>query len=257
MSNGDHVRKSHIHRIYQDDDQNSDTWIDIERIDEIWTTEKQNFPWIEKHWIFDWDSFDPDVTDGSVTKKEVHDPNAKTSTIKVPVRNQVLVETGKGFKWRQFRHIFVNTPENNTRTVHARKVLHYDVPDASLDDNKQPFRNPDDYLGSLGSVDKDQYVRAEVLDSYLTEEATGAAWQSKKWAVNSDDDSLLKDPLKDDGGGAGGVPGIDDDNGAGDMDPPWRLDPLQNIVNVNWGGGLAVEFGDKDQDAPKPNKGAA
>jgi hypothetical protein len=33
-------------------------------------------------------------------------------------------------------------------------------------------------------------------------------------------------------------------------DPPWRLDPLQNIVNINWGG-LAVIFGPKDEDAPK------
>jgi hypothetical protein len=33
-------------------------------------------------------------------------------------------------------------------------------------------------------------------------------------------------------------------------DPPWRLDPLQNIVNINWGG-LAVIFGSKDEDAPK------
>jgi hypothetical protein len=34
-----------------------------------------------------------------------------------------------------------------------------------------------------------------------------------------------------------------------DVDPPWRLDPLQNIINVSWGG-LAVEFGEKDHDAP-------
>ena len=33
------------------------------------------------------------------------------------------------------------------------------------------------------------------------------------------------------------------------IDPPYRLDPLQNIINISWGG-LAVEFGDKDQDAP-------
>jgi hypothetical protein len=30
-------------------------------------------------------------------------------------------------------------------------------------------------------------------------------------------------------------------NGPNDIDPPYRLDPLQNIVNVNWGN-LAVEF---------------
>jgi hypothetical protein len=30
------------------------------------------------------------------------------------------------------------------------------------------------------------------------------------------------------------------------INPPYRLDPLQNIINISWGGeGLAVEFHDK------------
>jgi hypothetical protein len=32
-----------------------------------------------------------------------------------------------------------------------------------------------------------------------------------------------------------------------------QLDLTQRIVNVAWTSGLAVEFGDKDQDAPKPD----
>jgi hypothetical protein len=37
-----------------------------------------------------------------------------------------------------------------------------------------------------------------------------------------------------------------------DEDKPGALglDFLTQIINVHWGGGLAVEFGDKDQDAP-------
>jgi hypothetical protein len=31
-----------------------------------------------------------------------------------------------------------------------------------------------------------------------------------------------------------------------------QLDLTQVIVNVSWTGGLAVEFGDKDEDAPRP-----
>lgn len=31
-----------------------------------------------------------------------------------------------------------------------------------------------------------------------------------------------------------------------------QLDFLQQVVNVNWSGGLAVDFGDFDEDAPKP-----
>jgi hypothetical protein len=30
------------------------------------------------------------------------------------------------------------------------------------------------------------------------------------------------------------------------------LDIVTRVVNVQWVGGLAVEFGDKDEDAPKP-----
>jgi hypothetical protein len=34
--------------------------------------------------------------------------------------------------------------------------------------------------------------------------------------------------------------------GPGGINPPYRLDPLQNIINISWGGeGLAVEFHDK------------
>lgn len=33
---------------------------------------------------------------------------------------------------------------------------------------------------------------------------------------------------------------------------PVEHHPLEQIINVHWGGGLAVEFGDKNQDAPPP-----
>jgi hypothetical protein len=32
------------------------------------------------------------------------------------------------------------------------------------------------------------------------------------------------------------------------------LDFPTQVVNVQWGSGLAVDFGDRDQDAPKPDK---
>jgi hypothetical protein len=33
---------------------------------------------------------------------------------------------------------------------------------------------------------------------------------------------------------------------------PYSPDPVTRVINVHWGG-LAVEFGDKDQDASKPS----
>jgi hypothetical protein len=40
-----------------------------------------------------------------------------------------------------------------------------------------------------------------------------------------------------------------------DQAKAWRFSPIQNPVNVNFGDGLAVEFGDNDQDAPGPSPG--
>ena len=40
-----------------------------------------------------------------------------------------------------------------------------------------------------------------------------------------------------------------DQVGPNNINPPYRLDPFQNIINVNLGG-LAVEFGDRAKDAP-------
>lgn len=36
-------------------------------------------------------------------------------------------------------------------------------------------------------------------------------------------------------------------------DTGFQLDLTQRIVNVSWAGGLAVEFGDAEEDAPKPD----
>jgi hypothetical protein len=229
MSNGDHVRKSHIHRIYQNDDITSPIWVDVERLDEFWTTQGTGYAWQEKHWVFDWASFNPDTA----KKKTISDPNDKSSTIDVPVRDKVTLETGSGYNWQAYIHNFVNTADS-VRSVNARKVYHYAVPDGVLDENKQPPRNPDDYLNSLGDRDNSQYVRTEVIVSYRTTEGSGFRWQEKNWKPSSDGDPLLKDPLKDGEPTDDGVPGIDDENGDGDVDPPWRLDPLQNIVNVSW-----------------------
>lgn len=36
---------------------------------------------------------------------------------------------------------------------------------------------------------------------------------------------------------------------------PVEHDPFEQIVNVQWGGGLAVEFGDHAEDAPSSETG--
>lgn len=273
MSNGDDavLRKSHVKRIYKDDDPESDQWIDIERIDELRFESKKQLPWREKRWTFDWDSFDPDGVDvdgKEIPKKKIkeHPDDSDNDAIAVPVRAVVMVTQGKEQQYQAYKHYFINDDSNSTRETHSRHVFHYDITNNMLDDNKQPPRNPDDYLNALGDKDKDQFVEVEILDKYWTNEhesrndhgdRKAGNWQEKKWLIDSDVDQLLKDRDGDtskDGATinpSGGEFG--DIADAVTIDPPWRLDPLQNIVNVQWGG-LAVIFGPESEDAAKQDK---
>jgi hypothetical protein len=237
---GGPTRKTHIKRIYKNDDPDTGLWVDIERIDELTYTSGVGFAQQTKVWTFDWSSFDPNG-DG-VSKKKIQDPNDNTdpddpdaAVIEVPVRDQLVVTQGTGAQYQQYTHFFANDASNSSRETHSRRVYHYDVPDDQLDENKSPPRDPEEYLNALGDKDDSQYLDVEILDAFSTNENENrdshgqlkpSVWQEKKWLVNNtgvllqdrdgdiSHDSAIKNP-------ADGV-----------IDPPWRLDPLQNIVNL-------------------------
>jgi hypothetical protein len=237
MSNGDGktTRKAHIVRIYKDDDSESGTWIDIERLDELLYEEGSGFPWQQKRWQFDWLNFNPNES----PHKEIKDPKNKDSTIKIPVRDRVRVMLGHErlvdgrylTRWQEYIHTFVNDETNRKRKTQPRRIYHYDIPDSALDGDKQPPRAPDNYLGVIDPAtrDKAKHVDVEVLETYLTVE--GRQWQEKRWLL-AKEDPLLQDEFQP---GAGGDAASD--VGDSGIDPPYRLDPLQNIVNISWGGG--------------------
>lgn len=261
MSNGDGevTRKSHIKRIYKDDDPktNPDMWVDIERLDELRFVAKTKYPWREKRWKFDWDNFDPDGE--NVTKKKIkqHRDDSDDDAIEVPVRDMVLVTEGREQQYQGNKHYFPNDDSNETRETHSRRIYNHDIPDDQLDDNQNPPRDPDDYLNALGKQDEDQFIDVELIDKFWTKEhesrdAHGnkkpSAWQEKKWILNDKDvDPLLREPLvESDKVNLEGFRNVINPAAGPQVDPPWRLDPLQNIVNVSWGGGLAVEFYEGD-----------
>lgn len=274
MSNGVIFRRSHIKRIFRDDDPESDQWVDVERLDVLVFISRIKYPWRKKVWAFDWGSFDPDGLDvdgNKIPKKKVQDPNddsdpndENASVVKVPVRAVVVVGTGKAGQYQEYKHYFVNDDSCKTRETHSRRIYHHDIAEGGLDDRNNPPRDPEDYFNSLSDQDEGQFVDVEILDRYWTNEVDGrgphgerktAAWQEKKWLINSDTDRLLRDPLlesdkvnlegfKDISNPSGGEGG--EVAGSVTIDPPWRLDPLQNIVNVSWGGLLAVEFYEGD-----------
>ena len=156
----------------------------------------------------------------------------------VPVRDKIVVTQGAKEQYQQYNHFFVNDQTNISRETHSRRVYHYDVPDDQLDENKNPPRDPQDYLNALGAKDDSQYLEVEILDQFWTNEKESrdshgrlkpSTWQEKKWLVANASDALLHD--RD---GDTSKDGATNNPADGIVDPPWRLDPLQNIVNVSF-----------------------
>lgn len=251
------ARITHIKRIYQDDDPNSEVWIDIERIDRVSVIVAGRQ---RRIYNFDWDT----IESGPVAdkdKKTISDPHDDASTIDVPIRNAIRLK----FPRAVYNHYFLNDATNASRETHSRRIYHHEVKQGYLVDG-QPPSDPETYRDSLGEQDPEQFIDVEVLDDYWTRgddqrdlyqqfqglqggTAKGpktVRGQVRKWDGTTDD-PLLQDPLVD-GDVEGGTPGfiLQKNPDAGIIDPPWRLDPLQNIVNVNWSSGLAVEFPKED-----------
>jgi hypothetical protein len=266
MSNGDWFRTSHIKRIYQNDDPESDVWIDIERIDELWRATEHGSDGQESHWIFDWNSFDP----SQAPTKRITDSQDNTNGIDVPVRAGYFMRSSIDGQAAQYE--FINDATNQARLTHSRRIYHHEIKVAYVDGDGNPPRDPEDYLNSLGDQDQSQYVDVEVIDANWSGQkrlrdlhgqriktfvgllkAINAYKQRKKW-LSSDQDRLLREPLLDsDVTDSNFVPIVNPDAGP-QIDPPWRLDPIQIVVNVQWNTGLAVIFGPQATDAPKQDK---
>lgn len=256
MSNGKE-KVTHIKRIFQDNDKDSDTWVDVERIVELWVETGQGADWQELHYKFNWD--DESWRDKK-TKKKIRDPNDSDNFIEVPIRSELTVEVS-GARYQKSIHSFGNGSSNKTRRTHSRKIYHYDIDEKYLRDG-QPPSNPDEYKKLRRNKDESQHVEVEILDDYIAAgrkgrdihgrsgftglhgRSTPGHWQERIWHFEGS--SLLEDDQ-------GALTHIKNPEAGPKIDPPWRLDPLQNIVNVNWGG-LAVIFGQYATDAPKQGK---
>jgi hypothetical protein len=180
------MRVCHIVRFYQNDDETSDVWIDIERLSQLVmeTGSGPTFKHIE--FEFDWTNFDPnDENQGYF--KEITSPDDPDVKIRVPVRHNILVEQGEGADYQATLIVLDSTEANTSRNTYVRRVFHYEVPGA----NAAPGADPDSalfkpylndrvksappqayYDAVVGAANKDesQYVDAEVIDSFVTEE---------------------------------------------------------------------------------------
>jgi hypothetical protein len=239
-------RKTHIARIYKNDDRDSNTWVDIERIDELHVIVAGQ----RIHYTFDWER----VESGTIglSKKTLVNPNDESNKIDVPIRDKHRIK----FPQAVYNHYFLNDGTNKSRETHSRRVYNHAIKEAYLVDNEPP-RDPKIYQDALGEQDPEQYIDVEVIDAYWTKGDDSrdvfqhilrlflggtfgdktVTQQKKEWS-GATADPLIKDPLKE-GDVEGGTPAFIPikNPGAGEVDPPWRLDPLQNIVNIQWSPG--------------------
>ena len=245
MSNGESgARITHVHRVFKDNDPESATWIDVERIDELHLIVSGTQ---RVHYVFNWDLMEADDYAGPV--KTIANPHDENNTIDIPVREIVHVKGPKG----RVAHHFLNDETNQSRQTHSRRIYYHAIKDSYLIDKKPP-RDPIEYLNALGSQDKNQFIDVEILDAYITggydrndihgfplmladgvtRSASGRR-QRKIWDAKTDD-PFMHEPLlpTDEEGGTPGFMFLRNPAAGPQIDPPWRLDPLQNIVNVSW-----------------------
>jgi hypothetical protein len=149
-----------------------------------------------------------------------------------------------GTTGQKVKFVFINDPDaTSKRKVRPVRVINVDVsndinfPDVSVG-SKSPPSSPDNLIGwddysralNAGTPDDSQYVDTEVVDAFTVNFPTprhfsnGNPFQLVKFVLKNDDiEQLFKSPPS----GRGIV---------------YRIDPFQTIVNVSWGGLLAVEF---------------
>ncbi len=281
MTNAPVGRRTHVIRILgknRDGEILTDVWADIERIGFI-VIKTQNIKTGQYHDFaitLRWDD-DPDqegyVTESDCDKNQtrrIHevlqicdpsasDPDNPTAYLDdpdewIPIKslrhlelNQTDIEGGNGTIAKRF----INSVLDGTakgRTGYKMRTYHYDTnfdtqADAAFADNpdlKAYVMKSSDYIrfdavnGPEGDTKDDtQYVEHEVMDSISHGDGTHQYVNGHDQAIQT---RLNNQYLVDEHENA-----QLNEVGSNDLNPPYRLDPFQNIININFGG-LAVEF---------------
>lgn len=255
MTNAPSTRKTHVIRILgtnKNGDVLSDIWADLERIDQAATVFQSNASnWQGSvrrlKWLDDPEA-DDFREDGAPSRKskivkvcspDEADQSDPQEWIPVPVIDKMRSSIGDQNEVRSY----INAESSHARIVSQRRILHYDTnidADAQAAFDADPTRKvyvvpAAQYTRDDATKDDSQWLEHEVvtfLKSRINNQTGGGQGDDQgkqtkllnQYLIDESEDAKL-DVVGDDG-----------------VNPPWRLDPYQNIINVQLGG--ATEFPD-------------
>jgi hypothetical protein len=268
-------RKTHVVRLTGTNSDGAvlnDIWVDVERIDEMEIVTQTSLPqfnienqWQEVNIKLRWrddpngDNYSPENDLGSDDEENgrVHeiirvcDPETNDDLENpsewVPVKtikHMAVTQQDIGDSQKRF---VARTLEAKGRKVDPRRMYHYDT---NIDSDAQAAFDADNSLRAYvvqgsnyqrddGSKDQGQYVEHEII-MYLTKNineetfSTGGDNQEVELRLDKGNQYLIDQS----------EPAQLNKVGPNGWNPPYRLDPFQNIINCQFGG-LAVEFFDR------------
>jgi len=255
VTNAPASRQTHVIRILgtnKNGDVLPDIWVDVERIDEARSVDQGDSPnnWQGIVRRFRWGD-DPDSEDGVVeprTRDGVPVGTGSRDVIVVKVCSPDELDITNPQEWVSIDSIkimrmmdsdqgvvqrHINDELTDARIVERRRVSHYDTSidvDAQVAFDADPTRTVfvvpgDQYTRDDSTKDDSQYVETEVI-TYLKERSTHDT-QTGAQDDQGQQIKLLNQYLIDESDDA-----VLDVIGPDGFNPPWRLDPYQNIVNV-------------------------
>jgi len=264
------IRKVHITRILGTNkagDVLPDIWLDVERFEQ-YARETQSWPASQYQrivskfrWHDDPDSQDylPEDDEGTARDTEVlkvcsPDEDLDDPEEWVPVRiiKRVQLQGGDD-QGSQTNQKFLTDSLTSERKVETRRVLHYDT---SIDGKAEaafdadPARrayvaSSDAYQKDDATKDEDQYVETEIVTEILKRSSAHGFSSGTDQAVYA----LFKNQyLLDET-----EPAKLEEVGSNDKNPPYRLDPFQNIVNVQFSFRVYVVITGARTDYAVPN----
>jgi hypothetical protein len=245
LTNAPTSRTTHVIRICGTNanrDVLQDFWADVERIDGAHYTTQIDGQWQGVQYKLKWrddpngDDYVADGTtiDGWARNVEqiklcsADEPDQTNPTEWIPINVIKSFKTKASGQGSVIRHL--NDDLTDAREVTVVRVVHYDT---SIDDAAQAVFDADatvqayvaqgpDYTRDDTTKDDSQCIEYQIITSLKSVSRAGYQGVVRKmqnqYLIDESDPS--QDPPSDTG-----------------INPPWRLDPYQNIINVNFGSG--------------------